>query len=178
MRKGADSELQGRPSQRRQLPNCQSRAVCSINATPTLRPEAVVCVAGPLTTSLRGLWVSGLLPPDSGGLFPKGGDPRTGYPTKGTDSELLGWRPKEKAAQLPQKKRYSRNSVGGISALEGRGTQKSRCVKGKGPKDPCSSRRHWMLVVAATATTIRVDGSHASARSSSSSHSQTSGPWS
>ena len=44
---------------------------CRNNTTVENRPEAVgwaplVC-AGPLTTSLRGLWVSGLLPPGNGG---------------------------------------------------------------------------------------------------------------
>ena len=44
---------------------------CRNNTTVWSRPEAVgwaplVC-AGPLTTSLRGLWVSGLLPPGNGG---------------------------------------------------------------------------------------------------------------
>ena len=44
---------------------------CRNNTTVLRRPEAVgwaplVC-AGPLTTSLRGLWVSGLLPPGNGG---------------------------------------------------------------------------------------------------------------
>ena len=44
---------------------------CRNNTTVWSRPETVgwaplVC-AGPLTTSLRGLWVSGLLPPGNGG---------------------------------------------------------------------------------------------------------------
>ena len=44
---------------------------CRNNTTVLSRPEAagwapLVC-AGPLTTSLRGLWVSGLLPPGNGG---------------------------------------------------------------------------------------------------------------
>ena len=44
---------------------------CRNNTTVLRRPEAagwapLVC-AGPLTTSLRGLWVSGLLPPGNGG---------------------------------------------------------------------------------------------------------------
>ena len=50
---------------KRPLPNCQSRADCFINATPSRRPDAVVWAprgwAGPLTTPLRGLWVSGYL---------------------------------------------------------------------------------------------------------------------
>ena len=53
---------------------------------------------------------------------------------KGADSELPGWQPKEKAAQLPKGKRNSRNSVGGINA-EGEGPQRPQCAKGRGPKD-------------------------------------------
>ena len=33
----------------------------------------------------------------------RGGDPKTDQVTQGADSELLGWQPKEKASQLPQK---------------------------------------------------------------------------
>ena len=44
---------------------------CRNNTTSLRRPEAVGCapsvLAGPLTTSLRGMWVSGLLPPGNGG---------------------------------------------------------------------------------------------------------------
>ena len=44
---------------------------CRNNNTSLRRPEAVgwapSVLAGPLTTSLRGLWVSGLLPPGNGG---------------------------------------------------------------------------------------------------------------
>ena len=41
---------------------------------------------------------------------------------------------------------------------QGEGRQRPQCVKGRGPKD-LASRRHWLLrVVAATASTIRVDG--------------------
>ena len=51
-------------------PGLASRRGCVLTAIAS-RPEAVgwapsVC-AGPLTTSLRGLWVSGLLPPGNGG---------------------------------------------------------------------------------------------------------------
>ena len=36
-------------------------------STPRCRGVGTLCVAGPLATSLRGLWVSGLLPPYNGG---------------------------------------------------------------------------------------------------------------
>ena len=46
---------------------------CRNNATVERRPEAVgwapSVLAGPLTTSLRGLWVSGVLPPGNGGTY-------------------------------------------------------------------------------------------------------------
>ena len=51
-------------------------------------------VAGPLTTSLRGLWVSGLLPPDNGGRYQSGGDPRTDQAKKGDDSDPWAGIPK------------------------------------------------------------------------------------
>ena len=52
-----------------------------------------LCVAGPLATSLRGLWVSGLLPPYSGGPS-QGGDPKTDQ--EGT-TRTSDWHPEEKA---------------------------------------------------------------------------------
>ena len=73
----------------------------------------------------------------------KGGDAGTDHMTKGADSELPGWQRKETASQLPlvtsnchaTDKRYSRNSVGGISAQEG------------GDPRTLASRRHWLLQV-------------------------------
>ena len=70
-------------------PGLASRRDCVLTAN-ACRPEAVgwaplVC-AGPLTTSLRGLWVSGLLPPGNGGTSSRGGDPRTDQVTQGADS--------------------------------------------------------------------------------------------
>ena len=58
---------------------------CRNNTTSLRRPEAVgwapSVLAGPLTTSLRGLWVSVLLPPGNGS-----GDPKTDQVTQGADS--------------------------------------------------------------------------------------------
>ena len=70
-------------------PGLASRRDCVLTAN-ACRPEAVgwaplVC-AGLLTTSLRGLWVSGLLPPGNGGTCSRGGDPRTDQATEGADS--------------------------------------------------------------------------------------------
>ena len=53
---------------------------------------------------------------------PKGSDPRTGHPTKGT-TRTTGWHPEEKEAQLPlvSEKRYSQISVGCVCAQMGGG---------------------------------------------------------
>ena len=51
------------------------------------------------------------------------------------DTELPGWQPKEKAAPTATEKRNSRNSVGGISAQEGRGP-KDPSVQGEGTHEP------------------------------------------
>ena len=79
---------------------------CRNNTTSLRRPEAVgwapSVLAGPLTTSLRGLWVSGLLQPGNGGTNERGGDPKADQVTQGADSQLPGWHPKEKATLLPQ----------------------------------------------------------------------------
>ena len=67
------------------------------NTTVLRRPEAVgwaplVC-AGPLTTSLRGLWVSGLLPPGNGGTNEGAATP------KPTVRHKRGRRPKNRPAK-------------------------------------------------------------------------------
>ena len=84
-----------------------------------------------------------------------GGDPSTDQVTQGADSELPGWQPKENATKLPQE---SRNSVGGISAREGRGP-KDPSVRGEGTQGPwrhgatgCSMLSRQLLA------TKRVDG--------------------
>ena len=121
---------------------------CRNNTNSSKRPEAVgwapSVLAGPLATSLRGLWVSGLLPPGNGGT--NGGDPKTDQVAKGADSELPGWHPKEKSAQLPQKRGLS-NQCGWRQYQKG-----TECAKGRRPKNPgvaapltsatCSGRFH------------------------------------
>ena len=87
---------------------------------------------------------------------PKGGDPRTGHLTQGT-TRTPGWQPKEDRG--PTATRFQK-----VLSY-----QRGYCTKGRGPKDPSvrrrrdprtpASRRHSLLqVVAATATTKRVDG--------------------
>ena len=73
-----------------------------------------------------GTWVSGLLPPGSGGTHEAAATQKTDLVTQGTDSELLGRQPKEKATQLPQQ-RGTLETAG-----EGRGHQ---CTRREEPKD-------------------------------------------
>ena len=44
-----------------------SDLIANVSTSPDVSGWAPLCVAGPLAASLRGLWVSGLLPPGSGG---------------------------------------------------------------------------------------------------------------
>ena len=89
--------------------------------------------AGPLTTSLRGLWVSGYLPramADSA----QGGDPKTDQVTQGADSQLPGWQPKENASQLPQQGVLLNQR--GLQHTKRDGGPKIPLCKGKGPENP------------------------------------------
>ena len=61
--------------------------------TPRSRGVGTPCVAGPLTTSLRGLWVSGLLPRCNGGTR-KGGDPKTDQRRRGLTQNSRTGNPK------------------------------------------------------------------------------------
>ena len=105
-------------------------------------------------------------------LRKEGGDPRTGHLTKGT-TRTRGWHPEEKEAQLPHK-----GTLLPVWVLHQReGNQRPQCVKGKGPKDAGVVAP---LAAAACRGNCHYDTggrSHASARSSSSSHTCTSGPW-
>ena len=71
--------------------------------TPRSRGVGTPRVAGPLAAFLRGLWVSGLLPPGNGGTVEEAATPKPTKLRRGADSKLGGWQPKEKATQLPQK---------------------------------------------------------------------------
>ena len=91
-----------------------------------------VC-AGPLTTSLRGLWVGGLLPPCIGGTR-RGGDPKTDQVTQGelTHNSRAG-NPKRTRPNFHEK-RYSRTSVG--IAPRG-GAPKNPVYEGEVTQGPC-----------------------------------------
>ena len=85
--------------------------------------------AGPLTTSLRGLWVSGLQP-GNGGINKGAATPKPTTCQKGADSELPGWQPKETASQLPQERGTLETAwVASLHEREG-------VCEGEGTKDP------------------------------------------
>ena len=103
---------------------------CRNNTTVLSRPEAagwapLVC-AGPLTTSLRGLWVSGLLPPGNGGT------------NEGAATQKPTVRHKGAATQKPTNER--RNSRSNLGARE------------RDPRTLASWRHCFLQVVAATAS--------------------------
>ena len=63
----------------------------------------------------------------------EGGDPKIDQVTKGADSELPDWQPKEKVPKLP-----SENSVGGVPQRTKERGPKTPVCEGRGPKDPWS----------------------------------------
>ena len=105
-----------------------------LSATPRSRGVGTPRVPGPLATSLRGLWVSASC---RRAMVDKaeGRRPRTDHVTKGADSELPGWQPKETASQLPQE-RGTLETAWVASVHKREGPQRPKCAKGRGPKDP------------------------------------------
>ena len=106
---------------KRPLPNCQAGPTAS--STPLLLDAHMPWVgtpswAGPLTTSLRGLWVSGYLPPCNGG-------PCKRATRKPTRRGRLGPR-----AGIPKRtrpncqKKYSQTSMVCVNALRRKGTRR------------------------------------------------------
>ena len=83
--------------------------------------------AGPLATSLRGLWISGLLPPYNGGPCARAA---TRKPTRRGRLGPRAGSPKRSRPNF-HKKRYSRTVL-----HQGEGPQRPQCVMVKGPKDP------------------------------------------
>ena len=103
----------------------------------------------------------------------KGDDPKTDQMTKGADSELPGWQPKEKVP-LTATKRGALESASVASMPNGRGPKDPSVRRGIGPKDPGVAAP---LVAAGCRGNCLYDmggRSHASACSSPSSHSWTS----
>ena len=134
----------------RELPQQERRAATQEPAKRGRGRLGPSVMAGPLTTSLRVLWVSGLLPPDNGGPYERAATPEQTKRRKGT-TRTLGWHPKEK---------------GDLTATK-RGTLEPARVlhQGRGPKDPSArrgrdprtlaSRRHWLVQVVAATASIR-----------------------
>ena len=91
-------------------------------------------MAGPLTTSLRGLWVSGLLPPGNGGPCVRAA---TRKPTKchrGLTHNSRAGNPKR---LRPNCHSCPRGTLEPAWLLhQGEGTQRPQCAKGKGPENP------------------------------------------
>ena len=104
----------------------------------TTSPEAVgwaplVC-AGPLTTSLRGLWVSGLLPPGNGGT-------NEGAATLEPTKQRRELTHNSRAGNPKRLRPNCHSSQGGTLktawvAQNREGAQGPQCAKGRGPKDP------------------------------------------
>ena len=83
----------------------------------------ILRVAGPLTTSLRGLWASGLLPPGNGGTPEGGGDPKTDLLTSGT-AGLAPQRGSDPTATAKRKASVHKKGGGPKTPVyEGEGTQ-------------------------------------------------------
>ena len=88
-----------------------SRADCFINATATSRPEAMGWpprVAGPLTTSLRELWVSGLLPPGNGGTCKGAANQKPTTCQRGLTQYSQAGNPKRKRPNCHRKEELSK----------------------------------------------------------------------
>ena len=129
---------------------------CRNNTTVLRRPEAVgwaplVC-AGPLTTSLRGLWVSGLLPPGNGGTNEGAAALEPTTRPRGLTQNSPAGIPKRLRPNC-HRKRCSKNSVCGNSAKKGRGPKDPGVRKGGDPRtlDPQRHAVDFYVVVAATA---------------------------
>ena len=90
--------------------------------TPRCRGVGTPCWAGPLTTSLRGLWVSGYLPRAMADRAARGGDPKT---DQEETTRTLGWHPEEKSTLVTATRGVLSNQRG-----------LHQCEKGRGPKDP------------------------------------------
>ena len=98
--------------------------------------------AGPLTTSLRGLWVSGYLPR---AMADRAQGRRPDNRPGGDDSDPGLASRRERGLNCHQTE-YSRTSVDCI------GAQRPHCAKGRDPRTPASWRHLLLRVVAATAS--------------------------
>ena len=123
-------------SPKRQLPNCQAGPAAS--STPLLRDAQKPwgghpLWAGPLTTSLRGLWVSGYLPR---AMVDRTKRAATLEPTMRQRGRLGPWAGIPKR-QLPNCHSCQRGTLKTAWVAHKREeAQRPQCARGKGPEDP------------------------------------------
>ena len=113
---------------------------------------APLLCAGPLTTSLRGLWVSGLLPPGNGGPYKRAATLEPTLCFRGLTHNSRAGNPKRLRPNCHSCLRGTLQPAWFLHT--GRGPKDPSAMKGRDPRT-LASRRHWLLqIVAATATTL------------------------
>ena len=119
---------------KRPLPNCQAGPTAlstPLFSTPRCRGVGTPSWAGPLTTSLRGLWVSGYLPR---AMADRAQGRRPDNRPGGDDSDPGLASRRERGLNCHQTE-YSRTSVDCVNAKRG-GGPKTPLYEGKGPENP------------------------------------------
>ena len=91
-------------------------------------------MAGPLTTSLRGLWVSGLLPPGNGGLCKRAATLKPTKCHRGLTHNSRAGNPKRLRPNCHSCPRGTLEPA--WVSHQGEGAQRPQCAKGKGPENP------------------------------------------
>ena len=125
------NSLAGNPKRLR--PNCLSTAGPTAQTTPLLRVAQKPWSGHPWCGRPADYLPSGTLgqwPPATVQWWTslKGGDPKTDQASKGADSELPGWQPKETASQLPQGK-GTLEPAWVVSLHKREGAQGPQCAK-------------------------------------------------
>ena len=142
----------GLASQRDRFLTAKAGYDCLNNATVENRPDAVGWAhpswAGPLTTSLRGLWVSGYLPR---AMADRAQGRRPDNRPGGDDSDPGLASRRERGLNCHQNGVLS-NQRGLHQFEKGQGAQRPHCAKGRDPRTPASWRHFLLRVVAATAS--------------------------
>ena len=116
-----------------QLTLLKDRSLTATARRPEVAGWAPSCgrPAGHLLLGTVGQW-----PPATGQWWnEKGRRPQNRPKTQGADSQLPGWQPKEKVAQLPQK-RGTLETAWVASVHKKGGAPKTPVYQGKGPKNP------------------------------------------
>ena len=115
----------GNPKRKR--PNCH-------NKTPRCRGVGTPSWTGPLTTSLRGLWVSGYLPPDNGGPCERAATRKPTKQPRGLTQNSRAGNPKRTRPKLPTDRILSNQR--GLQRTKRGGDPKTPLCEGKGPENP------------------------------------------